>query len=104
LQLHTEVYVGTNFQQEKCILTPSVQDRTTQTCQDTYLELPTWFAYCQTALLVGDWKTGGAVGADKQLASLAFGLSKVYRTNPVLFAPSASPCSTQDPMVCLPNE
>ncbi|MDD5374450.1 hypothetical protein [Acidithiobacillus sp.] len=82
MEIHSEVYVASNFTTGEVHTDPSVRDR-------NYPEMPgfvhgTADLVClmrDGSLLVGDWKTGGSAGADKQLLSLAYGLSKVYRTD-----------------------
>lgn len=84
----TEVYVAYNFATGEVHTDPTVRNR-------KYPKKPGFLPgtadlVCilrDGSLLVGDWKTGGGTGADKQLLSLASGLSKVYRTSAGLLRP-----------------
>ncbi len=77
--MYAEVYVSYNFATGEVHTDPKVRNR-------AYPKMPglvpgTADLVCVLAtgeLLVGDWKTGGGVGADKQLLSLAAGLRRVY--------------------------
>ncbi len=104
-QIATEVYVASNFATGEVHTDPSVRDR-------GYPDKPgftpgTADLVCilrDGSLLVGDWKTGGSAGADKQLLSLAYGLSKVYRTDAGGLRPVILAVLHAGPDGVLPNE
>ena len=77
--IYSEVYVATNFGTGEVFADPNVKNR-------EYPDKPGFMPgttdlaciLTTTELLVADWKTGGGVGADKQLLSLAVGLQDTY--------------------------
>jgi hypothetical protein len=81
LEIQSEVYVATNFTTGAIHTDASVRDR-------KYPEMPGFIPgtadlvciLADGSLLVADWKTGGATGADKQLLTLGYGLRKALPT------------------------
>ena len=77
--IESEVYVAYNFSTGEFHEDKSVHDR-------KYPDMPGFLpgtadVVCilsDGSLLVGDWKTGGGTGADKQLLTLALGLREVF--------------------------
>lgn len=88
-EIHSEVYIGFNFETGEHHVDPAVRDR--QYPKDMPNFLPgTTDLVCilrDGSLLVADWKTGGGTGADKQLLSLALGLRNVFRAPDGKFRP-----------------
>jgi hypothetical protein len=80
-EIHTEVYVGFNFDTGEVHTDSAVKDR-------KYPDMPGYLPgtadlVCvlrDGSLLVADWKTGGGTGADKQLLTLALGLREVFKS------------------------
>ncbi len=78
-EIHSEVYVATNFSTGEVHYDSRVRDR-------GYPDMPgytpgTADLVCildDGAILVADWKTGGSAGADKQLLTLAYGLQAIH--------------------------
>ncbi len=78
-EIHSEVYVAYNFDTGEVHVDDSVRDR--KYPKKAGFIPGTADLVCvlrDGRLLVADWKTGGGVGADKQLLTLASGLRKVY--------------------------
>ena len=77
--MHSEVYVSVNFATGEVHTDESVRNRAYPTMPGFVPGTADLVCVLATGeLLVADWKTGGGVGADKQLLSLAAGLRRVY--------------------------
>lgn len=78
--VQSEVYVAYNFATQEVHTDATVQGRNYPDILGHVPGTADLVCLLHTGeLLVADWKTGGGVGADKQLMSLACGLRHVYR-------------------------